>query len=80
MVLTAVGVPEIKPVAVSKVRPAGRVPDNEYEVASEPVLLIVYRVPMSVLTVFVNALGESVKTGADVAVTVSFKVTDTDEP
>tara|TARA_Y100000768_G_scaffold360742_1_gene318217 strand:- start:482 stop:724 length:243 start_codon:yes stop_codon:yes gene_type:complete len=54
-VVSAVGVPEISPVAVSKVRPAGRVGEIDQDVTVPPALVGVFAV-MAESLVRVNGL------------------------
>jgi hypothetical protein len=70
--LVSVAEPVIRPVDVSKFRPAGRVPTNEYEVTAAPVDEIVY--PTSeVVATRVSEVLENVNAGA-VLVTVNVNV------
>ena len=57
LVIAAVGVPQIVPLLVSKVRPVGRDGEIDHEVTEPPVLVAV-AVVIAVPFVSVNELGE----------------------
>ena len=68
---TAVGVPEISPVEVLRLNPAGSDGDIEYEDAASPLLLIEYKPLTAVLVDAVPEVSDNEIFGADIGCTIT---------